>query len=483
LIQAVSAVRDLIEKMRSLFYPRSIAIVGASDNPAKFGYFRLKCLLDFGYRGAVYPVNPRLVGKEVLGLKCYGSVLDIPDEVDLAYMDVSASTTLSVLRDCGKKGVKAAIIFAGGFSEVGDEGKKLEDELRAVAKETGMVILGPNCIGVTNLYANLCTFGLDTGPLKLKSLEPGKISLIAQSGTLSISFFLLSIVRSFYPSKIASSGNEAVVTLADILEYLIEDPDTEVIAMYIEAVRDGRRFIELCKSTTKPLVALKAGRSEAGRVAARSHTAAIAGSAEVWNAVCKQAGIVQAESFEELYELSMALASPLRPKGNRVAIVSVLGGPAVIASDACERHGLRVPKLTEESIKRLRQILPPIASVTNPVDTTGSVAGDINMFREALEVVCQDPNIDMVIAMPHIMRTSSLTIMSKAIVDISKQYGKPMVMVWALPFGIKVQEFEEAIQVLSKGGVPHCYMPESAAKMFSALLTQAMFERKKAKGS
>jgi acyl-CoA synthetase (NDP forming) len=480
---AVDIVKEVVERMRPLFYPKSVAIVGASDNPTRFGYTRLKCLLDFGYKGAVYPVNPRLAGKEVLGLKCYGSVLDIPDEVDLAYMDVSARTALSVLRDCGKKGVKAAIIFAGGFSEVGDEGRKLEDEIQAIAKETGMVILGPNCIGVTNLYANLCTFALNLGNLNLdaRSLEPGKISLIAQSGTLSISFLLLSLVRGFHPGKIVSSGNEVVVTLTEVLEYFVEDPDTKVIAMYIEAVRNGRKFIELCRSTTKPLVALKAGKFEAGKSAARSHTAAIAGSAEVWNAVCKQAGIIQAESFEELYELSMALASPLRPHGNRVAIVSVLGGPAVIASDACERQGLRVPKLTEESVKRLRQILPPIASVTNPVDTTGSVMEDINMFRDALEVVCQDPNIDMIITMPPIMHAPSLINISRAVVDATRQYGKPIVVVWALPFGVKMREFEEAIRILSKGEVPHCYMPERATKMLSALLTQTELEKKKAK--
>jgi acyl-CoA synthetase (NDP forming) len=481
LAQAVNIVKNIVERMRPLFYPKSIAIVGASDNPTRFGYARLKCLLDFGYKGTVYPVNPRLAGKEVLGLKCYGSVLDIPDDVDLAYMDVNARTALKVLRECSEKGVKAAIIFAGGFSEVSDEGKTMEDEVRDIAKRTGMVILGPNCLGVANLYANLCTFALDLGPLGLNALEPGKISLIAQSGTLSISFLFLSTVRGFYPSKIVSSGNEAVITLTEVLEYLIEDPNTRVIAMYIEAVRNGRKFMELCKSTIKPLVALKAGKSEAGKSAARSHTAAMAGSVEVWNAVCKQAGIIQAKSFEELYELSMALASPLRPKGNRVAIVSVLGGPAVIASDACERQGLKVPKLTEESVRRLKQVLPPMASVTNPVDTTGSVIEDVGMFKEALEVVCQDPNIDMVITMPHVMHASFLIDTSRFVVDATRRYGKPIVVVWALPFGVKMHEFEEAIRVLSKGEVPHCYMPERAAKMLSALLTQAILEKRKAK--
>jgi len=475
------ASRNMIEKMRPLFYPRSVAVIGASDNPNRLGYFYLRGIIDFGYKGAVYPVNPRLAGKEVLGLKCYGSVLDIPDEVDLVFIAVSARMVPTVLRECGKKGVKAAIIFAGGFSETGDEGRKMEDEIRAIARETEMIILGPNCLGVANLHADLSTLGL--GASKLRPPRPGKISLIAHSGTLSVGFLFLSAVRGFYPSKIVSTGNEAVTTLTEVLEYLIEDPDTRVIAMYIESVRNGRKFIELCKSTTKPLVALKAGKTEAGKTAARSHTAALAGSAEVWNAVCKQAGIIQAESFEELYELSMALVSPLRPKGNGVGIVSVLGGPSVIASDACEKQGLRVPKLTEESVRRLREILPPIASVTNPVDATGSAIEDINMFEEALEVVCQDPNIDMVITMPPVIHAPSLISISKAVVDISRQYEKPIVMVWALPFGVKIQEFEAAIQILSEGEVPHCYMPENAAKMLSALLAQAMFERRKARGS
>lgn len=471
------ACESILERFRPLFHPKSVAVIGASNNPTKLGYLHLRGIIEFGYQGAVYPVNPRLAGEEILGLKCYAKVSDIPDEVDLVYIAVSARNVLEVLNDCVKKGVKAAIIFAGGFAETSSEGKVMESEIRAIARRSGMIVLGPNCLGVANLYAKLSTFGL--GVSLVKPPEPGRISLISHSGTIAVSFLLLSTVRRFYPSKVVSTGNEAATTLTDVLEYFIEDPDTHVIAMYIESVRDGRRFIELCKSTTKPLVVLKAGKTEAGKSAAKSHTAALAGFIEVWNAVCKQAGIIQAEGFEELYELSMALASPLRPRGNRVGIISVLGGPAVIACDACEKYGLKVPSLTEESIKKLRSILPPIASVTNPVDTTGSVIEDISMYREALEIMCQDPNIDMIISMPPVIHAPSLIHISKAVVEISKQYGKPIITAWALPLGVKMQEFEQALEILSKGLIPNCYMPERAAKMAHALLIQSMLEKRK----
>lgn len=475
------ASENVVEIFRPLFHPKSIAVIGASDDPRKLGYLHLRGIVEFGYNGAVYPVNPRLAGKEILGLKCYARVSDIPDDVDLVFIAVSARTVLDVLNECSKKGVRAAIIFAGGFAETSGEGKVMEEEIRAIARRSGMIVLGPNCLGVVNLHAKLSTFGFMAS--LLKPPQPGKISLISHSGTLAVSFLILSIVRKFYPSKIVSTGNEAAMTLTDVLEYFIEDPDTQVIAMYIETVRDGRRFMELCKSTTKPLVALKAGKTEAGKGAAKSHTAALAGSVEVWNAVCKQVGIIQADSFEELYELSMALARPLRPKGNRVGIISVLGGPAVIACDACERHGLKVPRLADESVKKLREILPPIASVTNPVDTTGSALEDVNMYIEALEIMCRDPNIDMIISLPPIYAPLLFSI-SKAVIEASKQYNKPIIVSWALPLGIRAQDFEGVLEMLGKECIPNCYMPESAAKMASALLSQSVIEeRKKIKGS
>ncbi len=464
-------------RLRPLFYPNTIAVIGASDNPAKLGYLYIKNLVEGGYKGKVYPVNPKLDGKEVLGFRSYASILNVPDEVDLALIAVSARLTLDVLRECAKKGVKAAIVFASGFAEsMGEEGRLMELEMRRISEETGMVIVGPNCLGVVNL-----SIGLNTLVEAVIPKEPGKIAFISHSGSLMESFLTTSSERGFYISKAVSTGNEAATTLNDYLEYFIEDPETSVIAMYIEAVKDGRRFMELCRSTIKPLVALKAGRTEAGKSAAKSHTASLAGSIEVWNAVCKQVGIIQAKTFEEIYDLSMALACPLRPRGNRVGIISAPGGPAVIATDACEELGLKVPRLTHESIEKLKGILPSFASVVNPVDMTASALEDIDVYRRALEIVASDPNIDSIIVTPPLIEY--LVKVSNMVIDVVEEFKKPIVISWAIPFGVGVRELEESVKLLGRKLVPNYFMPERAAKAIAALVAQADIERRKAKGS
>ncbi|MHC1627754.1 MAG: acetate--CoA ligase family protein [Candidatus Nezhaarchaeales archaeon] len=460
-------------RLKPLFYPNTIAVIGASDNPAKLGYLYIKNLVEGGYKGTIYPINPKLAGKEVLGFKSYASILDVPDEVDLALIAVSARLTLNVLKECSEKGVKAAIVFAAGFAEsMGDEGKKMEAEMRRISEETGMVIVGPNCLGVVNL-----SIGLNTLVEAVIPKEAGKIAFISHSGSLMESFLTTSSERGFYISKAISTGNEAATTLNDYLEYFIEDPETNVIAMYIEAVKDGRRFMELCRSTTKPLVALKAGRTEAGKTAAKSHTASLAGSIEVWNAVCKQVGIIQAKTFEELYDLAMALACPLRPKGNRVGIISAPGGPAVIATDACEELGLKIPRLTSNSMEKLKSILPPFASVINPVDITASALEDIDVYRKVLEVLCSDPNIDSVIVTPPLIEY--LVKVSSIVIDVVEQYQKPVVISWAIPFGVGVKELEESVKLLGKKLIPNYFMPERAAKAIATLLAQAKIEERK----
>jgi len=472
------SVEGVSARLRPLFYPKAIAVVGASDNPAKLGYLYIKNLVEGGYKGKIYPINPKLASKEVLGFKSYANILEVPDEVDLALIAVSARLTLNVLRECGAKGVKAAIVFAAGFSEsMGDEGKRLEAEMRKIAEETGMIIVGPNCLGVVNL-----SIGLNTLVEAVIPSEAGKIAFISHSGSLMESFLTLSSERGFYISKAVSTGNEAVTTLNDYLEYFIEDPETSVIAMYIEAVKNGKRFMELCSSTRKPLVALKAGRTEAGKTAAKSHTASLAGSIEVWNAVCKQVGIIQARTFEELYDLAMALTCPLRPRGNRVGIISAPGGPAVIATDACEELGLKVPRLTSDSMEKLKKMLPPFASVVNPVDITASALEDIDVYRDVLEVLCSDPNVDSIIVTPPLIKY--LVKVAGIVADISEEYRKPIVISWAIPFGVDVRELRDAVKLLGKRLVPNYFMPEGAAKAIAALWAQALIEeRKRARGS
>ncbi|RLF12713.1 MAG: acetyl-CoA synthetase [Thermoprotei archaeon] len=470
---------DLVSKLKPLFYPNSIAVIGASDNPTKLGYRYVKNLVEGGYKGRVYPVNPKLAGREVLGFKSYPSIFDVPEEVDLALIAVGARLTLNVLKDCASRGVKAAIVFASGFAEsMGEEGRKMELEMRRISEESGMVIVGPNCLGIVNLAV-----GLNTLVEAVIPKEPGRISFISHSGSLMETFLTTSSERGFYISKAVSSGNEAATTLNDYLEYFIEDPETGVIAMYIEAIKDGRRFMELCRSTTKPLVALKAGRTEAGKTAAKSHTASLAGSVEVWNGVCKQLGIIQARSLEELYDLSMALACPLRPSGNRVAIITAPGGPAVLATDACEELGLRVPRLTDDSISKLRSMLPPFASPINPVDISASALEDIDVYERVLRVVASDPNVDSIIVIPPLIEY--LMRVSKIVVNIVEECRKPIVVAWTIPFGVGVSELLEAVKFLGRKLVPNYFMPERAARALAALLLQSRIEerKKRARGS
>ncbi|MBS7647914.1 CoA-binding protein [Candidatus Bathyarchaeota archaeon] len=459
-----------MSKFRSLFYPNSIAVLGATDNPARIGYVLVKNLREFGYAGRVYPVNPKLSGKELLGYNVYSSVLDIPDNIDLAVIAVSAKASISVLKECALKGVKSAIVLAAGFSESSlEEGKSMEFEIRKISEESGMIIVGPNCLGILSAPKNVCTF-----PEAEYHGKVGKISAIFQSGSLLASFMSMANIRGAYLNKGVSTGNEAVTTLNDFLEYFVGDPETNVIAMYIEQVRNGKRFIEICRSTTKPLVALKIGKTEIGRLAAKSHTAALAGSIEVWNSVCRYAGIIQANTFEQLYDFSMALASPLKPRGRNVGIVTAPGGPSVIATDMCGEHGLAIPRLSSASIDKLKSMLPPFASMANPIDMTASALEDLSIYHKVLEVVASDQNVDVILVISPL--THHLEI-AQTTANIANEIRKPVVVAWT---GLlNIVELIKAMRFLGERGIPNYFMPERAVEAIAVMLHQTQLEATK----
>lgn len=457
---------------KSLFYPRNIAVIGASNNPARLGYTIVKNLRELGYQGQVYPINPKLAGQELLGYKAYSSIKEVPDEIDVALIVVGARLSLQALKECAEKGVKSAIVFSAGFSEIfGEGGRLMELEMKKISEESGMLIIGPNCLGVLSAPANVYTF-----PEIEKCRSIGEISAIFQSGSLIAAFAAISNVRGFYLNKAVNTGNEAAATLNDFLEYFIEDSETRVIALYIEQVRDSRRFIELCKSSPKPIVALKVGASEAGRIAAKSHTAAVAGSIEVWNAVCKQAGIIQASTFEELYDLSMALVPPLKSKYCNVGIVTAPGGPSVIAADTCGKLGLSVPKLSSESVEKLRGILPPYASLANPIDMTASALEDLDLYKRVLDIVLSDRNVDVVLVITPLMYHLR---MAKAIAEVSSQHDKPVVVAWTGLFNI--DELLEAMRILGEKKIPNYFMPERAVKAIAAMRQYVEYSSRKVK--
>ncbi len=359
--------------LEPLFNPQSIAIVGASRDPKKWGFHLLLNVMKGGYAGRIYPVNAR--EKEILGFKAYGTVAQIPEAVDLVLLIVPPSDILTVLHDCGKNGAKIGVVITAGFSEVSHEGRKREEEMVGVARSLGMRLLGPNCQGIVTiepqrLYAHM--------PPQFP--EPGPLGLVSQSGNLATSIIELASPMHLGFSRIISSGNEADLQTLDFLEYLAEDPKTEVILSYLEGIKDGRRFIQSVKkvSARKPLVMLKAGRTEAGIKAAFSHTGALTGSDGLFDGLCQQAGIIRAETLGEMVDIAAALLTQPLPRGKRVGILTLGGGWGVLAADYCAKAGLILPDLSKEMVKTLDKVLPPWWNRINPIDmVAGYRKGDL----------------------------------------------------------------------------------------------------------
>jgi len=376
--------------LEPLFNPQSIAIVGASRDPKKWGFHLLLNVMKGGYTGHIYPVNAR--EKEILGFKAYATVAKIPEAVDLVLLIVPPSDILKVLADCGKNGAKIGVVITAGFSEVSQEGRKVEEEMVRVARSLGMRLVGPNCqgivsIGLHRLYAHM--------PPQFP--EPGPLGMVSQSGNLATSIIELANPMYLGFSRIISSGNEADLQTIDFLEYLAEDPQTEVILSYLEGIKNGEEFIRTAKkaSSQKPLVMVKAGRTEPGVKAAFSHTGALTGFDELFDGLCQQMGIVRAETLEEMVDIAAALLTQPLPRGNRVGILTLGGGWGVLAADYCAKAGLILPDLSQEMVRALDEVLPPWWNRINPVDmVAGYRKGDL---IQSLELFLSSKQFDGVL--------------------------------------------------------------------------------------
>ena len=405
--------------LAAVFGPRSVAVIGASNTPNKAGFNILKNLLRLGYEGEIYPVNPK--AEEILGLKAYPAVDQIPHQVETAIIATPSGAAVDVMRDCARKGVKAVIIISSGFSEGSEEGRRLEDEVVAIAREAGIRLVGPNTTGILN-GENRFTSSF----LPIDKLPSGNVAFIAQTGLfLGILFEHILSSQHFGISKVAGLGNKADVDDADILEYLAGDAQTEVVAMYIEGLSDGRRFLKVAREIAreKPLVVFKAGITEAGAEAALSHTASLAGRAEVFEAACKQAGLLRVHSFEEMLDVVKAFSflppSPPKPAlskacpefcrrveglggtrgGNRVAVIHYTGAACVIAADACQRVGLELAELSPTTMEALREITPAWHRVRNPIDLWPAIERHWveTAYGRAIETLLRDEGVDALI--------------------------------------------------------------------------------------
>ncbi|MBI4590855.1 MAG: acetate--CoA ligase family protein [Candidatus Rokubacteria bacterium] len=437
----------------SLFRPRSVAVLGVSRNPAKLGHRLLKNVLDYGFAGSVFPVNPS--GEPILGLPTVASGTDLPSDIDLALVSLPGPEVLPAVRLLAARRVRVAVILSSGFGEVDAEGRVLQAELRATASESGMRLVGPNCMGVYSNPGRLNgTYFLDL------PRTAGGISVVSQSGAYGglIIRHLGSLGLGL--SKFLSIGNQVDLEVADLLGYLAEDPETTLIAAFIESVRDGKRFVETARRATdrKPVVVLKAGRTEAGRRAAGSHTGALAGTFEVYQAAFRRAGIVACGETEEFFDAIQCLAKPRRsfPTGRGVAIVTVSGGPSVIAADAAEALGLSVPALASAVRQRLGKLLPSFAAMGNPVDLTPQVAPA--KIAEGVRVVLSQDEIAGAVA---INVGLDLPEFADGMIQASRSADKPIVACAVDVPGV-AEKFHAA-------GIPVYPTPERAVRAYRAL--------------
>jgi acetate---CoA ligase (ADP-forming) len=433
--------------LRPFFEPRTIAVVGANAGRGRIGSEILHNLRETGFTGTLLPVHP--TATEIDGLPAYRSVRDIAGDVDLAVIVVPAARVAAVVDDCLAKGVRALVVISAGFGETGEAGRTLQDELVEKIRAAGVRMIGPNCMGILNTdpaYAVNATFSPVYPPA-------GRIAFSTQSGALGLA--ILDYVRrlNIGISSFASIGNKADVSGNDLLQYWAEDPRTDVILLYLESFGNPRKFAEIARriARTKPIVAVKAGRSDAGARAASSHTGARASSEALVEMMLRESGVIRTRTLEELFDVATVLAHQPVPGGRRVAIVTNAGGPAILAADACEANGLSVPVLEDATQQRLRALLPPAASVTNPVDMIASATPE--QYRLALEAVAADPNVDSLIAIFIPPLVTEPDAVAAAIRSAAATMSKPIIASFLGTQGVRPQ----------LAPVPSFAFPEAAA--------------------
>jgi len=450
----------MTKNIEFIMNPRSIAVVGATNRPGSVGLAVFHNILSTGFQGVVYPVNPKL--KSVQSVKAYPKLMDIPDEVDLAVIIVPAEIVCSILEEAGQKQVKGAIVISAGFKEIGGHGVELENRLKEVVAKYNIRLVGPNCLGVINKNENVRM----NASFATKMPKAGNIAFISQSGALCTAVLDYAEGRNIGFSKFVSFGNKADVNEIDLLRYLKDDRDTDVILMYLEDITDGRAFLETAREITwqahKPMLAVKSGRSAEGARAAASHTGSLVGSDTAYDAIFYQSGILRVEGVDELFNRALAFAKQPIPKGNRIAIVTNAGGPGIMATDAAIRHNLKIASLSEETKQKLKQELPPTASIQNPVDVIGDATH--KRYEAAIRQILMDENVDgaIVILTPQAMTDILET--AEIVPHVVKDIHKPVLCSF-----MGIVDVSQGIQYLEKHDIPNYAFPESAVRAMASM--------------
>ncbi|MHC4693156.1 MAG: acetate--CoA ligase alpha subunit [Planctomycetota bacterium] len=450
----------MIKNIEPVMNPKSIAVVGATNREGSVGLAVFRNILDAGFQGLLYPVNPK--AKSVQNVKAYPNLSNIPEEVDVAVIIVPAEIVCSVLEEAGKKQVKGSIVISAGFKEVGERGAERERQLKETVAKYDIRTIGPNCLGIINnnekvrLNASFAT----------KMPKAGNIAFISQSGALCTAVLDYAEGKNIGFSKFISFGNKADVNEIDLLNYLKNDPDTHVILMYLEDIAHGRAFLETAREITwranKPILAIKSGRSAEGALAAASHTGSLAGSDSAYDAIFRQSGILRVEGVDELFNSALAFAKQPIPKGNRIAIITNAGGPGIMATDAAIRHELKIATFSEQTKQKLKQELPPTASIRNPVDVIGDATHE--RYEAAIRHVLMDDNVDgaIVILTPQTMTDVLET--AEIIPRVAKNTDKPLLCSF-----MGIVDVSKGIEHLEANGIPNYAFPEAAARSMASM--------------
>lgn len=472
-----------MDRFRPLLDPKSIAFVGASASPAKWGNIVLSNLVNGGYEGTIYPINPK--EKEILNLPTYSRISDLPEPPDMAVLIVPPPAIPAAIDECIQKGIKAGLVITAGFAEVGDLGSAMQADMVQKARAGGMILVGPNCNGLIRPSKKLFPEMPSVFP------EAGPIGIVSQSGNVATTLSRRALKTGFGVSTVISSGNEADLKSEDFIEFLGEDPETKVIIGYIEGFSNGRRFLKKVRRVTrkKPVVLIKAGDTDAGAQAAMSHTASLSGSSLAFDGVCAQAGITRVYSINDLFNTGIGFLKQPIARGNRTGIVTMGGGWGVVAADTCAKNGLEVAKLSDNTLSTIQNILPPWWSPGNPVDM---VAGNIEgAMRKILEVLLEAPETDCILILgvfgllklgpmkgandpqaveSHIQDTvEQILITYDEISELSHRYQKPVVTATELPFAVGDLE-ERLYYAVGKHGFALYRDPEPAAEVLARLV-------------
>ena len=443
--------------LEPFYCPTSVAVIGASQDDTKLGHAVLKNLLECGYQGQVHAVNTK--GGEILGVRAYPTIKEVPGEVELAVIVVPERFVGQVLEECGQKGVEGVVVITSGFREVGGEGLEKEKALVDIIQRYNMRMLGPNCLGVIDTVCPLNASFARGMP------ETGQIAMMSQSGALLLAIHDWAIGEGIGFSRFVSLGNKADIDETDLLQLWDDDPHSKVIVAYLEGIADGPEFMRIAQhvGTETPIVAIKAGTSDAGARAVSSHTGTLAGSEMAYEAAFKQAGITRADSVEELFQYALAFAQAPAAKGDRIAVVSNAGGAAIMATDALDRAKLRLASFQSETIRLLQAELPPGSNALNPVDVRGDA--DAERYRFALDAVLRDPEVDGVIAILIPQAVTKVDETAHIIADLVHAHHKPVLCCF---MGKNLAQI--GVQILRDAEVPNYSYPEPAVEAMRALV-------------